>query len=165
MEDKVKVVNLISSRVNIDLPELRLNRIWEKKGAIKTIPFDQLEEALYHPGVEALFRNGALGIEDLEVKKRLGLEPDDTEEPVNIIILDDAQRKRYLRVMPLHEFKEKVKELPMEQIRELAQFAIEKEIVDFDKCEILKKITGTDVIGTIQMNKADQEVINENQER
>ena len=161
MEEKVKVVNLISSRVNIDLPELRLNRIWEKKGAVKTIPFDQLEEALYHPGVEALFRNGALGIENLEIKKKLGLEPEDAKEPVNIIILDDTQRKRYLRVMPLHEFKEKIKELPMEQIKELAQFAIANEIVDFDKCEILKKITGTDVIGTIQMNKADQEAINE----
>ena len=111
MEEKVKVVNLISSRVNIDLPELRLNRIWEKKGAVKTIPFDQLEEALYHPGVEALFRNGALGIENLEIKKKLGLEPEDVKEPVNIIILDDIQRKRYLRVMPLHEFKEKIKEL------------------------------------------------------
>ena len=161
MEEKVKVVNLISSRVNIDLPELRLNRIWEKKGAVKTIPFDQLEEALYNPGVEALFRNGALGIENLEIKKKLGLEPEDTKEPVNIIILDDTQRKRYLRVMPLHEFKEKIKELPMEQIKELAQFAIANELVDFDKCEILKKITGTDVIGTIQMNKADQEAIKE----
>ena len=161
MEEKVKVVNLISSRVNIDLPELRLNRIWEKKGAVKTIPFDQLEEALYNPGVEALFRNGALGIENLEIKKKLGLEPEDAKEPVNIIILDDTQRKRYLRVMPLHEFKEKIKELPMEQIKELAQFAIANELVDFDKCEILKKITGTDVIGTIQMNKADQEVIKE----
>ena len=161
MEEKVKVVNLISSRVNIDLPELRLNRIWEKKGAVKTIPFDQLEEALYNPGVEALFRNGALGIENLEIKKKLGLEPEDAKEPVNIIILDDTQRKRYLRVMPLHEFKEKIKELPMEQIKELAQFAIANELVDFDKCEILKKITGTDVIGTIQMNKADQEAIKE----
>ena len=161
MEEKVKVVNLISSRVNIDLPELRLNRIWEKKGAVKTIPFDQLEEALYNPGVEALFRNGALGIENLEIKKKLGLETEDAKEPVNIIILDDAQRKRYLRVMPLHEFKEKIKELPMEQIKELAQFAIANELVDFDKCEILKKITGTDVIGTIQMNKADQEAIKE----
>ena len=102
-----------------------------------------------------------MGIENLEIKKKLGLEPEDAKEPVNIIILDDAQRKRYLRVMPLHEFKEKIKELPMEQIKELAQFAIANELVDFDKCEILKKITGTDVIGTIQMNKADQEAIKE----
>lgn len=159
MEEKVKVVNLISSRVNIDLPDLRLNRIWERKGAVKTIPFEQLQEALYHPGVEALFVNGALGIEDLDTKKKLGLEPEDVEEPVNIIILDDAQRKRYLKVMPLHEFKVKIKELPMEQVKELAQFAIANEIVDFDKAEIIEKITGTDIIGTIQMNKADKEEV------
>ena len=162
MENKVKVVNLISSRVNIDIPDVRLKRVWEQKGAVKAVPFDQLEEALYNPGVEALFREGVLGIEDLEIKKKLGLEPEDAEQPVNIIILDDTQRKRYLKVLPLHEFKEKIKTLPVEQIRELAQFAIDNEIVDFDKAEIIKKITGTDIIGTIQMNKADKEEIKEN---
>ena len=162
MDEKVKVVNLISARVNIDLPDIRLNRVWERKGAIKTIPFDQLQEALYNSGVETLFTDGSLGIDDLEVKKRLGLEPEDAEEPVNIIILNDQQRKRYLTVMPMHEFKEKIKELPMEQIRELAQFAISNELVDFDKSEIIKKITGIDIIGTIRMNKADQEETKEN---
>lgn len=162
MEEKVKVVNLISSRVNIDLPEVRLKRIWEKKGAVKTIPFEQLEEAMYNPGVEALFREGMLGIEDLEIKKRLGLEPEDATEPVNIITLNDTQRKRYLTVMPLHEFKTNIEELPPEQIRELAQYAIDNELVDFDKSEIIKKITGIDIIGTIQMNKADKEEIREN---
>lgn len=161
MEEKVKVVNLISSRVNIDVPDVRLKRVWERKGAIKTVPFDQLEEALYDPGVEALFREGILGIEDLEIKKRLGLEPEDATEPINIITLDDSQRKRYLKVLPLHEFKEKIKELPREQISELAQYAIDNEIVDFDKAEIINKIIGTDIIGTIQMNKADKEEIKE----
>lgn len=162
MDEKVKVVNLISARVNIDLPDIRLNRVWERKGAVKTIPFDQLQEALYNSGVETLFTDGSLGIDDLEVKKKLGLEPEDAEEPVNIIILNDQQRKRYLTVMPMHEFKEKIKELPMEQIRELAQFAISNELVDFDKSEIIKKITGIDIIGAIRINKADQEETTEN---
>jgi len=162
MEDKVKVINLISSRVNINIPDVRLNRIWEKKGAIKTVPFDQLEEALYNPGVEALFKEGILGIEDLEIKKKLGLEPEDAKEPVNIITLNDQQRKRYLTVMPLLDFKDKVKELSVEQVRELAQFAIDNEIADFDKSEIIKKITGTDIIGSIQMNKIDKEQIEKN---
>lgn len=161
MEDKVKIVNLISSRVNIDVPDVRLKRVWEQKGAVKAVPFDQLEEALYDPGVEALFREGILGIEDLEIKKKLGLEPEDAVEPVNIIVLNDMQRKRYLTVMPLSEFKTKIKELPLEQVRELAQFAITNELVDFEKDEIIKKITGTDIIGTIQMNKADKEEVKE----
>ena len=157
MEKKVKVENLISSRVNIVIPELSLRRVWEKKGAVKTIPLEQLEEAMYNPGVEALFRDGTLGIEDMEVKRYLGLEPEDAEEPVNIIILNDQQRKRYLTVMPVAEFKEKIRELPIEQVRELAQYAIQNEIANFDKAEIIKKMVGTDIIATIQLNKADQE--------
>lgn len=159
MENKVKVVNLISSRVNINIPDVRLSRVWERKGAVRVIPFEQLEEAMYNPGVEALFREGILGIEDLEVKKALGLEPEDAAEPVNIITLNDNQRKRYLTVMPTSEFKVKIKELPIEQIRELAQYAIDNEIVAFDKAEIIKKMIGTDIIGSIQLNKADTEKI------
>ena len=162
MENKVKVVNLISSRVNINIPDIRLNRIWERKGAFKVIPFDQLEEAMYNPGVEALFREGILGIDDLEIKKALGLEPDDATEPVNIIVLNDNQRKRYLTVMPTSEFKAKVKELPIEQVRELAKYAIDNEIAAFDKAEIIKKMIGTDIIGTIQLNKADTEKLEDN---
>lgn len=157
MEEKVKVVNLISSRVNINIPDIRLHRVWEKKGAVKTVPFDQLQEAIYNSGVEALFTEGILGIEDLEIKKKLGLEPEEATEPVNIIVLDEAQRKRYLTVMPLNEFKAKIKELPLEQVKELARFAISNELIDFEKAEIIKKMTGTDIIGTIQMNRADQE--------
>ena len=162
MEDKVKVVNLISSRVNISIPEMRLKRVWEKKGAVRTIPYEELEEAMYNPGVEALFREGILGIEDMKVKQRLGLEPEDAEEPVNIIILDDTQRKRYMTVMPLHEFKEKIQELPREQIMELARYAINNEIANFDKSEIIKKIVDIDIIGSIQLNKADQAPVQEN---
>ena len=159
MDNKVKIKNLVSSIVSIDVPDARLKRVWEKKGAVKTIPFEQLEEAMYDPGVEALFSNGVLGIDDMETKQKLGLEPEDAKEPVNIIILDDQQRKRYLTVMPLNEFKVEVQKLPTEQVKELAQFAIENELVDFDKDSILKEMVNIDVIKTIELNKADQEEI------
>ena len=156
MDKKVKVTNLVSRRVNINLPEMRFRRIWETKGAIRTIPFAELEEAMYNPGVEALFKNGVLGIDDMEVKRELGLEPEDAEEPVNIIVLNDQQRKRYLTVMPLAEFKTKLKELSKDQIEELAQYAIQNELVDFDKDEFIKKLINIDIIGSIQLNKADE---------
>ena len=118
MENKVKIVSLVSGRVVLSVPELRLKRVWDKKGAVKIIPFDQLQEALYEPGVTELFEGGCLGIDDMEQKIALGLEPEGAEEPVNIITIDDAQRKRYLTVLPFVEFKEKIKELPREQIEE-----------------------------------------------
>ena len=161
MDEKVKVVNLVSSRVSINVPELRLSRSWEKKGAVKTIPFDQLEEAMYDPGVEAMFRNGVLGIEDMKIKQKLGLEPEDAVEPVNIIVLNDQQRKRYLTVMPLGEFKAKVQELPIEQVHELAQFAIDNELIDYDKADILKKMVNIDVIKSVELNRADKEEVTE----
>ena len=117
---------------------------------------------MYNPGVEALFSQGVLGIEDMEVKKALGLEPEDAEEPVNIITLNDAQRKRYLTVMPLPEFKENLKKLSIDQVRELAQYAIEHEIMDYDKSEAVLKRAGVDIIGTIQLNKADKAPVQAN---
>lgn len=161
MEDKVKVVNLVSSRVSINVPEIRLSRSWEKKGAVKTIPFDQLEEAMYDPGVESMFKNGVLGIEDMKIKQKLGLEPENVEEPVNIIILNDQQRRRYLTVMPAAEFKMKVQELPIEQVKELAQFAIQNELIDFEKDEILKKMVNIDVVKSIELERADKEEVTE----
>lgn len=156
MEDKVKVVNLVSSRVILTVPELRLKRVWEKKGAVKTIPFEQLEEAIYEPGVEALFTDGVLGIDDMDVKKKLGLEPEDATAPVNIITLNDEQRKRYLTVLPMYEFREKLKELPREQIIELANYAIDNEIVNFEKSELIRKVVGIDILSVIKLNRDDK---------
>ena len=161
METKVKVKSLISSRVILSVPDMRLKRVWEKKGAVKTIPFEQLEEAIYNPGVEALFTEGALGIDDMEVKIALGLEEEGTTEPTNIIGLDDAQRERYLKNMPVHEFRQKVKELPREQVMELANYAIDHGITDYDKAQILLKITDIDVLSAIKLNRDNEEPMKE----
>ena len=156
MDKKVKVVSLVSHRVILTVPELRLRRVWERKGATALIPFEQLEEAMYSPGVENLFKNGTLGIDDMEVKIALGLEPEEAKEPVNIIVLNDEQRKRYLTVMPLHEFKEKIKDLPREQINELAAYAIANKIMDYDKSEEIKKYIDVDVMTAIKLNRDDE---------
>lgn len=160
-ERKVKVKSLISSRVLLTAPDLRLRREWERKGAVKTIPFDQLSEAIYNPGVEALFKDGALGIDDMQTKIDLGLEEEGTTAPTEIIGLDDAQRERYLKNMPIADFRKEVQKLPKEQLIEMANYAIEKEIVDFDKDSLLLKLTGIDIMSAIKLNKDDKEVVEE----
>lgn len=157
MESKVKIKNLISSRVVLMAPEINLKRVWEKKGVVRTIPFEQLQEAYYNPGVEALFLDGVLGIDDMEVKVALGLEDESSKEPERVITLDDKQRERYLTVLPIHEFKQKVKELPQEQIRELANYAIEHELVDINKVDILNKLADIDVMSAIKLNRDNNE--------
>ena len=164
MDKKVKVVNLISSRVNISVPESNVRLVWERKGAIRTLPFDKLEELMYNPGVEALFSQGVLGIEDMEVKKEIGLEPEDADEPQNIKILTDAEMKRYLTVLPANELQTKIKSLKREQIEALVDFAIENEYSDYSRCEVIKKLTGRDIIRAIQLNHQAKEPVKEDEE-
>ena len=69
MEDKqVVLISTINAYVGIDVPDLHLKRLWERKGAKKTIPMSVLREAFYDPSVEYLLRQGILYIEDLDVK-------------------------------------------------------------------------------------------------
>lgn len=161
MENKVKIENLISSRVILSMPELRLKRVWERKGAIKTIPFEQLEEAIYDPGVESLFVDGVLGIADMDVKKKLGLEPEEAEEPVNIIVLSDKERKEWLVDLSVAEFRNKIKELPREQVIELANYAVDNEITNFEKSEILKRAVGIDVLSRVKLNRDNKAEVEE----
>ena len=161
MENKVKIENLISSRVILSMPELRLKRVWEKKGATKTIPFEQLEEAIYDPGVESLFVDGVLGIADMDVKKKLGLEPEEAEEPVNIIVLSDKERKEWLVDLSVAEFRNKMKELPREQVIELANYAVDNEITNFEKSEILKRAVGIDVLSRVKLNRDNKAEVEE----
>lgn len=157
MDKKVEVKSTVNAIVGINNPDLKLKVEWTKKGTVRRIPFEKLEDALYEQGVEYLFKQGILVIDDLEMKKALGLEPEDAEKPVNIIILSDEEKKRYLTVMPTFEFKKEVPKLPREQIIDLASFAVEHGYADFDKAEVLKKLVNIDIIKAIQLQKQNEE--------
>ena len=156
-EMKVNIKNETLGRVGINLPDLKLKRVWERKGVVRQITFDDLQQAFYEPGVEYMFREGMLSIDNMDVKKELGLEPEDAKEPVNVIILSDEQRKRFLTVMPMHEFRQEISKLSHEQINSLVDYAIANEIADLDKTEFLKEKTGIDIYKAIQLNRADRE--------
>ena len=157
MENKqISIVNMAKSRVGINIPDLHIKRIWEKKGVKRLIDFDSLQQAFYDPSVEYLVREGILYIEDEQARIELGLQEAGSKEP-DIIILSDSDLRRYLTIMPSFDFKEKVKSLGREQIQALVDYAIENELTDFDKCEFLKQITQTDIISAVQLNRANKE--------
>ncbi len=156
MENKqVTLVSTIDAYVGIDVPDLHLKRLWERKGAKKTIPLDVLREAFYDPSVEYLLRQGILYIDDLDVKIDLGLEDENAREPgakLNVVVLKDDEINRLLTVVPIYEFKNKIKELPKEQVQNIVDYAVMHEITNFEKCEFLKELTGFDVLRTVQLN-------------
>lgn len=156
-KEKVTVISTVNGTIGIYLPDLRFKKEWTKKGQRHQIDKELLQDIMYDSGSEYMFKTGMLYIEDMKVKKEIGLEPDDASEPVNIIVLDEKQMQRYLTVMPLREFKDKVKELSIEQVKNLVDYAVEKETISFDKSEYLEKITGLNAMQMIQLNRKNKE--------
>ena len=156
--DKIVIISNTNSRVGINLPEIRFSRKWPAKGSKVTVDKETFEQMMYDAGTRYMFESGMLYIEDLEVKKSVGLEPEDAKEPVNIIILNDKQRHRYMTVMPINEFIANIKKLSYEELQNLADYAIEHELVgDLKKCDEIKKLIGKDIIAAIKLNKLDKE--------
>lgn len=157
MTNKVLVKNMTNSPVTVISRALNFQREWTSKGMEIPIDKEVFEQLMYEPGVKYMIESGILYIEDLEVKKELGIEPEEATEPVNIIVLTDKQRRQYMVNLPLDTFKEKVDELSYEQIEELADYAIENKLMDYDKCEYLKEKCGRDIITAIRLNSQAKE--------
>lgn len=156
-QEKVKVVSTVKSRLGVTVPEMRFSRQWLKKGSAVMIEKNTLEELMYDSGFKYMIDTGMLYIEDMEVKKDLGLEPEDAKVPVNIIVLSDKEMRHYMVTMPIAEFKEKVDELKYEQLQTLVDFAIEHRLGDIDKSNYIKQLCGKDIVRAIQLNDLDKE--------
>nr|DAX21258.1 MAG TPA: hypothetical protein [Caudoviricetes sp.] len=155
--EKIRVISKHQGPISVNIPDLRFKREWPNKGASVLIERETLEEMMYDSGFKYMIDTGMLYIEDLEVKKELGLEPEDATEPVNIIVLSDNDMKRMMTAMPQFEFDAKLKTLNYEQMLALADFAIKNELGDFGKCDAIKKACGKDILTAIRLNREDKE--------
>lgn len=154
---KVKVVSTAIGEVSIMQPSIPFQASWPNKGSSREIEQSILEQLMYVPGFQYMIDTGILYIEDMTVKKELGIEPEDATEPVRVIVLSDVEKKKYLKDYSLAKFKESIKKLSLEQVNDLADYAIENKIADFDKCEIIQKICHKDIIQAIRLAKANKE--------
>ena len=157
MNDRVMVTSMVSGRIGLVLPRLHINKVWPKKGTKLPVEKEVLREAIYEPGVEYMFKQGLLYIDDMDFKIELGLEPEDATEPVNIIVLSDRDKRYYLTQLSLVGFKDKVKKLSRAQLEELCDYAIQNRLIDIEKDEILQKVCGRDIVAAIRLEKQDQE--------
>ena len=155
--EKIRVISKHQGPISVNISDLRFKREWPNKGASILIEKETLEEMMYDSGFKYMIDTGMLYIEDLEVKKELGLEPEDATEPVNIIVLSDNDMKRMMTAMPQFEFDAKLKTLNYEQMLALADFAIKNELGDFGKCDAIKKACGKDILTAIKLNREDKE--------
>ena len=94
MSDKVKVISQYNGRCGIDNSDLRISRRWPARGSYVTIDKEVLEELMYDPAFKNMVDEGYLYIEDLKLKKELGIEPEEatTSTIINLtFILSDIK--------------------------------------------------------------------------
>lgn len=155
--NKITVISNSKSIVSIFVPELKLKRTWNKKGAKVNIDKDVLEEAMYNPGVEYMFKTGILYIDEMEDKIALGLEPEGATKPENIIILTDDEKKEWMSSKKQSwELKAMLEKLSYEGKKDFCDFVIENELMDSKKSTVIKEVCGIDTIRSIQMKQANE---------
>lgn len=154
---KVKVINTTNGRLGVYVPTIPFRRDWLGKDASIPIEKETLEQLMYDPGFKYMIDTGMLYIEDMAVKKDLGIEPEDAEQPVNVIVLSDKERRYYMVNLSLKDFKEKVSALNREQLDLLVDYAIRNKIMDFDKSTFIKSICGRDIIHAIELHAQNKE--------
>jgi len=154
---KVNIISTTVGEVSVFEPSIPFRASWPAKGSTRAVEKDIVEQLLFTPGFKYMIDTGMLYIEDMEQKKELGIEPEDATEPVNVIVLTDTTKNKYLKMYSADKFKEEIKKLSHEQLIDLADYAIENKIADFEKSEILEKACGKNIIRGIQLARQNKE--------
>lgn len=158
MSDKVKVICATNGRCVVNSRELNIKRIWRGRGDVVTFSKEDVEKLMYDTAFSNMVKEGYLYIEDMEVKKELGVEPEDAETPT-IILLDDKTLDRFWRLMPLSQFKVEAKTLTKAQLSMLAKYAITHgNDGSIDKANYLSSISGYQVLKGIELDRQSKEV-------
>lgn len=67
--EKVVVRSTVNAKVSINQPAYRFKQEWNRKGAKAMIDKQTLEEIMFEPGVDYMFKSGILYIDDMDTKK------------------------------------------------------------------------------------------------
>lgn len=156
MNDKVIVTSMVGGNIGITLPHIRFNKTWPRKGTKLSIEKDVLREAIYEPGVEYLFKQGILYIDDLDFKIELGLEPEGAEAPTHVAV-DEKYMTRVLKVMPIGEMKKAISEMNEIQRQEFIDFASSQNDISLERIKVIDQVTGANILKIIELKRLKEE--------
>ncbi len=157
MNEKVTVTSMVNGRIGLVLPHMHINKVWPKKGTKLPVEKDILRESIYEPGVEYMFKNGILYIEDMDFKIELGLEAEGTKVPTEILPMDEKYMNRVLKLMPIVDMKKAIDSMTMVQKQELVDFAVKQNDISLDRIEIVSDKCNIDILKTISLNRQKEE--------
>lgn len=141
---KVLVRNVSNGSVTIYLPNENFRRTFENRGSKVSVPFDILFEGLSESGVEVLFKDGYLMIDNKQDRIDLGLEEAD-EEIFAEKVKSDEEILAILRTREPIKIKALLEGLAIEQKKNVAMLAIKNKITDYGTVELIKRMTSIDV--------------------
>ena len=150
MDEKVMVTSMVGGTISASALN---HRVWNKKGQKLPVSKDILREAIYEPGVEYMFKNGILYIEDMDFKIELGLESEGTKIPTQILPIDDKYMNRVLKLMPIADMKKAIDSMSQVQKQELVDFAVLQNDIQLDRIKIVSEKCGVDILRTIELSK------------
>lgn len=157
MSEKIKVINAARGRCVVNNRDLGIRRVWQARGDVVTFTKEQLESLMYDPAFSNMVKEGYLYIDDMEVKKDIGVEPEDAEAPT-IILMDEKQLKRFWRDMPLPQFRLELRSLTRQQIMSLADYAIQHgEEGSIEKANYLSKLSERNILKGIELERQAKE--------
>jgi len=153
MSDKIKVISQYDGRCGIDNSDLRISRRWPARGSYVMFDKEVLEELMYDQAFKNMVEEGYLYIEDMDIKKELGIEEEEATTPA-IIYLSDKELERFWKIMPLTQFKVEAKKLTKVQLDSLADFAIKHgDDGSIQKANYLTEISGRNILKGIEFQK------------
>ena len=150
MNEKVMVTSMVGG--TISAPSLE-HRVWNKKGQKLPVSKDVLREAIYDPGVEYMFKNGILYIDEMNFKIELGLESEGTTTPTAVLPVDDKYLNRVLKLMPVSEMKSSIDKMSITQKQELVDYASKQNDIQLDRLAIVSEKCNVDILKTIELNR------------
>ncbi len=144
----VEVINNGTGSVSYRSELSRMKRRWDKPGAMKKIPLEELRELVSSSGGYELLESVLL-IKNIDVREELGLPIDES------YLIDEKEIKTLLKksVNTLETTLENTTQAIKDKI---AQEAINSKLSDLDKLELISEHSGLDVLTAIQEKKEEE---------
>lgn len=152
----VYVTSVSDHTIVMFVPELMLNKTWNKRGQRYPIPRETLIQAYYNPSVEYLFKEGILTTDDKEFLFSVGLASEDGS--TEVINLTEELEQRMIKLMPVADLKNYLVKLSRTQLTELAEYAVSHyQDLKMDRIDLLSQVTGKNLLKSIENYKASLE--------
>ena len=167
--NKVKVVSCVNYSVGLIIPEHHFARNFDREGSFAWVDKDVLEEGMNSIGVQTLFKEGMLKIEEAVAPIKGDETPEEIEEANKEIveelndalyegepepvILNNGQIIRLLKLGTLAELEKTLNEAAAETKQKIIDVAVKEKFTDYEKCALIKKYLGQDILRMVQLSE------------